>query len=177
MEPASRVARLIEEILLQGDVIPVEGAIKLDARMRNEFPEDHAAYIDSQAQRLYREDITATIRRNRGITSASTEPRSFGSAATAYAANGDPAPLSLFVRWRCRVSDDGTQRTLGDMTGPDHKYVAADYSDRANANAMIAAFHIALAKKVGNKRTADVVDEATVERLYLSIIGQTPRIT
>ena len=56
------------------------------------------------------------------------------------------------------------------MTGKDHLFVAADYDRDARPLLLLAAFHQAVAKKVGRKRTADVFSEAEYDRLYRSIV-------
>lgn len=70
-----------------------------------------------------------------------------------------------------KVSDDGTQREAAQMDGSDHHYVAARYDDRSKRNGMFAAFHRAVAKKCGHRRTDEVFTAEQYESLYSSITG------
>ena len=68
------------------------------------------------------------------------------------------------------IDEDGTRKRAADMTGPEHLFVAeATYKKSANRALMLAAFHQAVAKKVGKRRTGDVLTEEQYEALYLSI--------
>jgi hypothetical protein len=57
------------------------------------------------------------------------------------------------------------------MTGVDHVFVAAGYQRQERTAAMLAAFHVAVAKKVGKRTTAEVLSVEQYERLYRSIVG------
>jgi hypothetical protein len=71
------------------------------------------------------------------------------------------------------IDQIGTRKRALDMTGPDHLFVAGAYENEANASLMLAEFHRAIAKKAGDKRTADVMTADEYERLYLSIVRRT----
>lgn len=69
------------------------------------------------------------------------------------------------------VDEDQTRKRAADMTGPEHLYVAENtYQRSANTALMLAAFHRAVAKKVGKRRTEDVFSEQQYEDLYISIV-------
>ncbi len=63
------------------------------------------------------------------------------------------------------VDDEFTRKPLGDMTGADHRFVAATYDRQADDLRGFAAFHRDLADKVGRKLTRNVFSEAALERL------------
>lgn len=94
------------------------------------------------------------------------------SPAREFAEHAEAGTLSL---WQVtfRVDDEDTQRRLGAMTGRDHRFVAAGYKVEGNRALMLAAFHDAVAKKVGNRRTDEVFTEEKFLRLLESITGGT----
>lgn len=60
---------------------------------------------------------------------------------------------------------DGTEKLLGDMTGDDHRKVAQGFQSIAEQSSLVAAFHREMAKVVGSRRTADVVNEQQYRQL------------
>lgn len=118
---------------------------------------------------------TATDRFNKWRAKARMAARSgsVDSFAQALAAAGDDTPrlrLSMFSAMHV-VDKENTRRSVGQMTGADHRYVARQYTADARVSQMEAAFHKAVAKKVGNATTADVMDEETYSALYRSIVN------
>ncbi len=85
------------------------------------------------------------------------------------AASGEIDPSVWKVTFR--VADDDTQKQLGAMTGADHLFVASGYESDSKRASMLAAFHRAVAKKVGKRRTCDVFTPAEYQRLHQSITG------
>lgn len=166
MEPSEIVGQMIDEVLNNGDFIPPEAGRKIAEQMRSQYPDEHLAFLDQQAEQIYTTLLRDMNRRRRGHYAMTQDARAFAEAAE----EGD---VSMFVAWRCKIDDEGTQRCIGEMTGPDHIYVATDYANRAAANAMLAAFHRAVAKKVGKRTTAEVFSEDELTRLYNSIAGST----
>jgi len=166
VDPSERVLQLMKEVLRNGEFRTAEAGRMIAERMRTEFPREHAAYLDQQADRLYTERLGDLNRSYRGQEVASRAPRRFQAAGT------DLESLSVFVTWRCRVDAEDTQRSIGEMTGADHRFVAAGYEQRATVNQMLAAFHVAVAKKVGGHRTSEVFSEEELLHLYASITGE-----
>lgn len=71
---------------------------------------------------------------------------------------GNDEQISVFLT-PMPVNDDGRRVLLGDMTAADHRYVAGRHRTLAMANKMQAAFHEAIAKRVGNRTTSEVFTE------------------
>jgi len=67
------------------------------------------------------------------------------------------------------VDDEHTRRRVGDMTGDDHNYVAESYERTAENHKMLAAFHRAVARKVGKRKTGDVLTPQDYHKLYSQI--------
>jgi hypothetical protein len=83
--------------------------------------------------------------------------------------DGDP-PNQLF-KTHYVVDQQGTRRPLGGMTGPDHLFVSGRYGRAAFTNQMLAKFHQAVAERVGERTTGEVMDEQTYWKLYRSVGG------
>lgn len=69
-------------------------------------------------------------------------------------------------------AESGIWRPVRYMTGTDHQFVATNYERSANTDLLLAAFHRAVAKKVGKRETGEVMTEEQYVRLYQSIVGK-----
>jgi hypothetical protein len=119
---------------------------------------------------------SAITRRKRSATSsdrASSGPRAFEKARE-QAASGDLAALGSFTMSHT-VDAGKTRRKVADMTGPDHEFVAANCEKDAKSIALLGEFHRQIAKKVGGKKTSDVLSERQYDQLYRSIV-RAPRL-
>lgn len=72
---------------------------------------------------------------------------------------------SVFV-----IDDHSTRRRLGEMTGADHLFVANTYRQSAEESTVLATFHEAVAREVGDNRTADVLSGDDYLTLYRSVV-------
>lgn len=75
----------------------------------------------------------------------------------------------VFTKAYC-VDGADTWKTVGDMTGADHRFVAGTYQKTSITTGLLAEFHRQVAKKIGQRRTADVFDEEKYIRLQASIL-------
>lgn len=57
------------------------------------------------------------------------------------------------------IGEEGRRVLVGDMTGADHRFVAIRHRGFAKANKMAAAFHEAVAKKLGDRTTSELFTE------------------
>lgn len=78
-------------------------------------------------------------------------------------------PSGLFEQ-RFKVDDKGTMRAACEMNGADHLVVAGQYVHHSKRNGLFAAFHKAVAKKCGAKRTDEVFTADQYEAMYRSIV-------
>ena len=69
------------------------------------------------------------------------------------------------------VNGDEVRKRAGEMTGADHLYVSERYRARGETALMEAAFHRAVAEKVGDRRTDEAMSLTDYQRLYQSIAG------
>lgn len=127
-------------------------------------------WLHAIAEHALTDVITKRERSQRATARTRAGSKAFAEARDALE-NGDQAALSMFAV-TFAVDEDNTRRRVADMTGKDHLFVAADYERDAKPLLMEAAFHKAVAKKVGSKRTADVFSEAKYDELYRSITGK-----
>lgn len=158
------VAGLINATLANGDFVPAEEARRYDELMRSEHPDLHAEFLASNSYRLYYELLSSAYRGSRQSARHHSAAASFGELKSA-----DTEELSVFRRWRCRVDAENTQRAIGLMTGADHLFVADEFRAAKEQSAMLEAFHRALARKVGKRRTEEVMGEEEFIRLYRSL--------
>lgn len=162
------IAELVEKWTPTGDFVAAVQGAKLADHLRQSDPDLLTEWLDHNAAYFLSDQFRQHSRASRAKTLRSAKVRAFRTATDA-ADDGDMAPLSHF-NVRYVIDTEGTQRRVADMVGADHLYVSFEYRASANYEAMLAAFHAAVAKKVGKKRTADVLSEEDYERLFLSIV-------
>lgn len=104
-------------------------------------------------------------RHSRSVAAGQKGPREFGQAAEQLAESAD---VELFATKFCLGAK--TWKPLGQMTGADHLLVAQSYDASARVSAMLAAFHNAVARKVGKRTTAEVLTEDAYHTLRDSIL-------
>ncbi len=151
------------DALPNGFVAAVEAERFRDS-LRASHPEVLAAWLAEHELEMIRQAITGLDRRNRTLSRTRGAARQFGDA------GDDPERLSVFDI-RFVVDGENLRKRVADMTGADHRFVADSYDSSATQAAMLAQFHRAIAKKVGKRRTADVLDAGQYESLLKSITG------
>jgi hypothetical protein len=157
---------VLGRILESGDdiVVSVE-ASKLVAHLAETDPDLLRGWLTSNAEQFVSDALGARLRSKRAYVRRTSQARAFSTAAQ----SGDVTKLKPF-QVRHIVDDHHTQRAVGQMTGDDHVFVAQSYDLSAQTSQMLAAFHRAVARKVGSRRTEEVMDEETYLRLYESIV-------
>ena len=162
--PGERIAELVTEALAAEEVVTPDAAAWIVGKMESEDPAGLDAFLRSKAVQIIGLIINRQMSAQRGYGRANARARGFGAAV----ADQDEDAVSLFATWHL-VSPELTRKRLQDMTGAEHLFVADTYTQSGEADLMLAAFHRAVGKKVGNKRTADVISEVQCERIYNSI--------
>jgi hypothetical protein len=138
--------------------------------MELEDPDKFWDWMVDNAVRFCSEAINFQLRRERQIVLRRANSRAFAIAV----ASGDPTELHAF-QLHYSVDKNNLRRTVADMTGRDHLFVAESYSQTGNRALMLAEFHRAVARRVGTKRTSEVMDEAEYERMLGSIVNNRPK--
>lgn len=169
----AEMSATITEALGEGDIVAPLVAEKLHARLLEADPDLLDGWLRAGAVHFLTRAIGDRDRRERTAARTRGEARRFRTASDA-AEVGEGEALSMFVTVRYVVDDDETRRVLGDMTGADHLFVADGYRESAAKARMLEAFHRAVAKRVGKRKTSDAFSEAEYQKLYDSITGQGP---
>lgn len=127
-------------------------------------------WLSAHGRAFLTEACTMRLRSQRATAAKRSTTRAFASAAERFA-GGDAEPMTVFQTTHV-VAADNTRRYVGDMVGSDHLYVAEQYAQSANHKKLMAEFHRAVGKKVGKKRTADVMEPSEYVRLMESITSR-----
>lgn len=149
-----------------GDFTPSQLAAQVLAEGRENDPQAVREWLDAISLAVVTETISKRLQSDRGVALARRGARAFQSAVD----SGDPDELNAF-RTYYAVNDENLRRRVADMTGPDHTFVANSYGRSARQSQMLEAFHRAVAKKVGPRRTEEVFTEEEYARLYSSVMG------
>lgn len=152
-------------------------AQKLHASLLESDPDLLDGWLNAMAVQMLRRVIGLRTHAERAAAKRGARVREFSEAADDFEAADDAEEkdaaagrlLGMFAMPYV-IDADGTQKRAADMTGPDHLFVAGDKEKTAKTARMEAAFHRAVAKKVGKKRTADVIPLDQYEAMYLSIV-------
>ena len=151
-------------------------AQKLHASLLENDPDLLDGWLNAMAVQMLRRVIGLRTHAERARAKRGARAREFGDAAGDFGSAGDDDKeaagerlLGMFAVPYV-IDADGTQKRAADMTGTDHLFVAVDKEKSAKTARMEAAFHRAVAKKVGKKRTADVIPLEQYEAMYLSIV-------
>jgi hypothetical protein len=162
--PGEIIRELIDKELAGNEVTPAEAAQRIVAKLNARHPGCLEQWFTDQAVHLMTREIGDLMRAGRGKAMSRAGTARFEAALEA----GEDSPIGLYATWHA-VNEENVRRRLADMTGADHGFVADTYRASAEADLMREAFHRTLAKKVGKRRTADVMTEEECERLLDSI--------
>lgn len=163
-------SRLAEyRLSLTGDFIPAEEANKFVKSMKSRHKREFTEWVEANAVRFVTDRLSEMLRGERRTAVSRAGARAFSGAAQA-ASQGDPVPIAAFAVVY-EVNADHTRRAVGDMTGPDHRYVAEGYTRTGNRALLLAECHRVVAKRVKLRRTADVLSEEQYVRVFDSILG------
>jgi hypothetical protein len=162
------VQNAIEE--QEGGWVAATLANKLVEQLRASDPDLLRGWLDLQAENLIRAELTRVTNSQRSRSRSRAAAVAFNAAAREAERTGDYSQLTGLFTVTHVVSNDNMRRQAKDMTGRDHLFVARRYHGSANEFLTLSAFHEAVAREVGDRKTSDVYDNATYERLYRSIV-------
>lgn len=152
---------------LDGDFVVAVEADKLVTKLEEVCPGSLDQWLHDNSRQFIAVVMRDWLNAERNKAKRRAKARAFGTAAAAVHA-GDPDALGHFTNF-CVVSEDNVRRLVGDMTGADHRFVASGYQARGREALQVAAFHEAVARKVGKNRTADVFTEEQYDALLASM--------
>lgn len=145
----------------EGDFVVGVIADKITAHLREHEPRAFREWLDEHAAIFVHERIRARLRSQRGTALHRGPGRRFAESVEA----GEVGHFAVTYV----VDLEATRRRVRDMTGPDHLFVAQQYDGSARRELMLAAFHRVVAKRVGRRRTGDVLSEEQYDALLASV--------
>lgn len=149
---------------LSGDFVAAVVAEKFVAQLREKQPGAVEDWLDRHCVALVTEQLTKRIGATRNRAAQQVKRKAFADAVE----DDDTEALSQFADWKV-IDAENTRRKVADMTGADHAFVADAYGRSGRYDLMLEAFHKAVAKKVGKRRTADVLTEEQYGSLFASL--------
>lgn len=153
---------------IDGDFVVAVEADKLVTKLEEKCPRSLDEWLHDHSRQFVAGVMRDRTNIDRATAKRRATARAFGNAAQ-DASHGDPDALGHFATF-CVVSEDNVRRLVADMTGADHRFVAANYERSGRYDLQLAAFHEAVARKVGKGRTADVLTEEQYDALLTSKI-------
>lgn len=151
----------IKSHLPKGDIIPGVVANHVIDDLRASNPELLSRWLDERANAILHDFIRAMFRSDR-TSARHAAAREFSERLKTL------GPSGLMAVYH-KINDQNVQRCAAEMNGTEHRYVANSHGRNSRREATIAAFHLAVAKKIGNKKTKSVFTEDQYEALYRSI--------
>lgn len=164
-EPRNYVAEmddLIREMLPEGTWISEQLARQIMARLMDEDPELLEGWLHEYAVHTLTTRISEQARSAHGHRSSARRRSVFADAA----ADG-PDSMSAFLV----IDTRNTRKRISEMTGDDHLFVARRHERRSRSEAVLAAFHEAVAERVGTRRTGDVLSQQEYDDMYQRLLG------
>lgn len=168
------IDKLVEDIIQGSGWVAAIEAARLRDRLAESDPELLDGWLHATAADSLRQLITNRVRQQRTRARRQAGARRFADAATA-AADGDDTLLREFSLFQVMhvVDNQQTEKQASEMTGPEHAYVAEHtYQRSANQSLTLAAFHRAIAEKIGPLPAGEVMTEQEYTALYRSITRQ-----
>ncbi len=154
---------------LDGDFVAAVEANRFVERMEAEHPDELREWMRANAVRLVTQSLAELDQRDRTAALRHAGRRAFANVAERIERGEVAARNLLAVRFV--VDDDDTRRPLGEMTRADCYFAADAYRDQSRRAAMREAFLRECGKRAGQKRVAEALGEAAVERLWRNLIG------
>ena len=169
-EIARLIRGLIEAELEAEEFTRAEVAERIIAKLRRDHPGAYDDWIAEQARSTMVRFIGEV---HRNARAAAMNLRPFAKMRRTID-SGEPAPRLMDLPFQ--VDDDGRMVPIRNMTGRDHLYVAESYHSAAEPLLMREAFHRALAKRVGSRKTGDVLTEEQCQRILGNVTTATGRV-
>lgn len=146
-------------------------ANRVVARLREEDPELLTKWLDMMAPEVIRKMVTEVshVKRMEARRASANAPNPVFTSAVKRFEEGEEKALAAWLDTVYVVNTNNSRKKLRDMDQDDLKYAVNDYTARAKANAMQAAFLRALAEKVGARTVGEVYEDVELVRLWRSL--------
>lgn len=160
---------VIQAAVPEGDYVAPLLAAELADKLKANDPELLAGWLWTRAQPELSDTFARRSNSLRQYARAMGPRRAFADASEEFGRTGDPRVLQTFQTEHV-VNSGNLRRKVADMTGADHRFVADAYGATAKNAAMLAAFHRAVAKRVGHRRTADAFTQEQYDAMLHSLM-------
>lgn len=141
-------------------------AKQLFEQLEAEDPELLQGWLQEMALPLLTKAVGDYVRAQRAEARRNTKGKEFRDAVAAHAA-GDENALSVYLATHV-VGPGHTRKRACDMTGPEHLKVGQWYERAGVESLTMGSFHVAVAARVGNRRTREVFSQQQYEDMYRS---------
>ncbi|MGW5636693.1 hypothetical protein [Streptomyces sp. NPDC003832] len=169
----AEMAQAVEAAIPAGDYVASVVAADLVERLRSEDPELLAGWLDLKAAVILADVVARRSNSRRQATRIGAPRKAFAEAARSFG-DGDITALRPFAA-EYVVDEGNTRRSVANMTADDCRFVASKYEDAARISKLEAAFHRAVAKKIGGQLVGEVFTEGQYLEMYRSVTQQGPR--
>lgn len=149
-------------------------AAKIYAELITEDRDLLDGWLHTLATDTLRRVIQARANAARSRERARAARGEFADAARDFATGEDAGGVKLTGMYALThvVNAEDVRKRAGEMTGADHKFVAESYQTRGQRSLLEAAFHRAVAERVGDQRTDEVFTLQEYETMYRSVVGK-----
>jgi len=144
---------------------------ELADRLSREDPDLLFGWLRTQAHAFVGRAVSARSNSTRAALRANAPRKQFKDAAEQFGAEGDPGVLAVF-HTEFVVDKNNTRKRVGDMRAADCLFVADRYTHTASYAKMEAAFHRAVAERIGDLSIAEVYTDAEYRTMYRSVTGR-----
>lgn len=155
---------------LCGDFVAAVEANRFVEQMEAEHPAELAEWMRANAVKSATAALGDRDRSQRSEALRHAGRRAFAAVVAESVEDRRGVPV-IDVRWT--VDEENTRRPLRLMNGEDCVFAARDIGRQSRRLAMEEAFLLEVGKRAGRKRVENVLDEATVERLWRNLVDST----
>lgn len=153
---------------LAGEFVTTVEASRFVELMERDHPVELAEWMRANAVSAAAIELGNRDRKQRGYALRFASERAFAQQAERFEQGGAPPVLAV----RFVVNESETRRPLAEMTREDCLFAAEGFGRQSRRLAMTEAFLRECGKRAGRKTVGEVVDEATVERLWRNLVGE-----
>jgi len=161
----------IEDAIPDGDYTAPLVAADLVERLRAEDPGLLSGWLDLRASVFLADAVARRSNSRRQAARVGAPRRAFAEAARTFGETREATVLRPFAA-EYVIDDANTRRAVAHMTAPDCRFVADRYDDTARHAKLEAAFHRAVAKKIGVRTVGEVFSEDQYLEMYRSVTGR-----
>lgn len=157
-----RILKILNEHKPDGDFVPSDKALEVRRYLEKNEPELLERWKDEMLTNWLRDAFRRMLNSQRSRTRAKWRAEAFGEKVRRH----ELGEKEIAFEVTYVVDEFNTRRPVADMTGRDHLFVASKYEETVEMSKFEASFHKAVARKVGSKRTEDVMTPTEYREMY-----------